>query len=570
MISGKFGFAFLLVGTGLVLANGPVRAAVRSVNTIALSGQTASDVAGSPTFSTFSTPQLDRGGWRVGFLSQLQIDNLSVTTSNDIGVFDAVITATSRNYRQLIRENDLVEDIFHPELGQGRVGTIDTWNYNEVAATTVTLKNEAANVDRAVLWNTRWLAREGYATPDASWSDPSPPRFGNDFERVRLGMFPSAYAYKATLAHGPGVDDSNDEGAWVWESSQTAREGQSVAGSAGRLLDSIGTPKFAAQSSRVRTIGVLRPNSLSSTYDQVLLNGNHALNQVGDVVDLSRPTGPLVIAEFTSDLSVDSWEQTVYRSRLDDYFHDPEFKRINDTNNEAILLQSFSSSSLPVIVAQEGALAPSGGGARFASFGAPLKNFGETLFYATLSGTDADHDSAIYADVSDNSFPQLLQIAREGESAPDVSGALFDEFDANLASFGTTSAAVAPGFLLFKGVLLHEEGITDLNDTGLWLTTFSFNVPTTKLLVREGNQLEVAPGDRRTVASLDVLLGSNGVDGGGNAIDYTGVTYRAFFTDGSEGIFFANGAVVVPEPGTLISLAIGVVGLGGSLRRRRL
>ncbi len=74
-------------------------------------------------------------------------------------------------------------------------------------------------------------------------------------------------------------------------------------------------------------------------------------------------------------------------------------------------------------------------------------------------------------------------------------------------------------------------------------------------IASEGDSIEVAPGDFRTVSALFVPNGPNAPAGSGLGYwfndSYT-LTYVLSFTDGSQGVFASS----VPEPAMLSLLAI--------------
>ncbi len=91
-----------------------------------------------------------------------------------------------------------------------------------------------------------------------------------------------------------------------------------------------------------------------------------------------------------------------------------------------------------------------------------------------------------------------------------------------------------------------------------------------ELLARTGELFEVAPGDWRTISSLGISSGSILADGDVRGLTDAGqFAFRAWFDDGSEGIFLATIPSPVPEPGALTLLAIAGLTLLGLVARRR-
>jgi len=87
-----------------------------------------------------------------------------------------------------------------------------------------------------------------------------------------------------------------------------------------------------------------------------------------------------------------------------------------------------------------------------------------------------------------------------------------------------------------------------------------------RLIVRSGDQLEVAPGDYRTVADISFVCCTTSDEGHFNAFNALGqVAFLASFSGGGEGIFVSSVAAV-PEPNPLLLAAAAIVGLLSRLR----
>jgi len=73
-----------------------------------------------------------------------------------------------------------------------------------------------------------------------------------------------------------------------------------------------------------------------------------------------------------------------------------------------------------------------------------------------------------------------------------------------------------------------------------------------------------------SVSSFDFLGGTGGQDGLGTSFNDQGlIVYTLYFNgDTSSGIFTSQIAPV-PEPGTILAMGAGMLGLGRYLRRRR-
>jgi hypothetical protein len=93
-------------------------------------------------------------------------------------------------------------------------------------------------------------------------------------------------------------------------------------------------------------------------------------------------------------------------------------------------------------------------------------------------------------------------------------------------------------------------------NTGIW-----FEGPDgLELLVRTGQQFEVAPGDIRTIQQLGFYGGSGNEDGARSGFnDFDQLAFSASFTDGTSGVFVANlGTIPEPASAALVLVAAGV------------
>jgi hypothetical protein len=142
-----------------------------------------------------------------------------------------------------------------------------------------------------------------------------------------------------------------------------------------------------------------------------------------------------------------------------------------------------------------------------------------------------------------NSIPQI--VAREGDAAPGIPGHEFENFR--------------------DLVLLNGEGRVAFRESGnIWAQD---RVGVLRLIVSVGDQIEVRPGDIRTVELATLLGGSGGDDGLPHTFSDDGrLAFVAFFTDGTRGMFVSDVATI-PEPSALILCLFGIVGF--TMRGRR-
>jgi hypothetical protein len=178
--------------------------------------------------------------------------------------------------------------------------------------------------------------------------------------------------------------------------------------------------------------------------------------------------------------------------------------------------------------------------------GYKLNAAGELSFlgYLTGGGVDSSNNTGFWSE----GFGALDLVAREGDHPPGVgTGIEFDNFGGqpSFNSFGQTAFEAK----------LRGAGIDTANDDGVWAQDRAGRL---RLIVREGDQLEVAPGDFRTIEILN-LGATSGIDSGSPSYfnDAGQIVFHAFFTDGSEGIFVSSIAAV-PEHSSAVFVFLGM------------
>jgi hypothetical protein len=214
------------------------------------------------------------------------------------------------------------------------------------------------------------------------------------------------------------------------------------------------------------------------------------------------------------------------------------------------------------LVALSGTQAPGApSGVNFYAFDDPVLNASGRM--AFVAGIFPDDDPTTYkTDVgiwSDASGPLSL-IARDGKPAPGTS----DVFELLLPR----PSINASGRVAFSAYLTTSGGAP--SGAGIWAQD---QLGTLTLVARDGDSLEVAPGDFRTVASLSFLgpfgIPSGGEDGGQLVFndDFT-LVFQAAFTDGSSGVFMAT-LTAVPEPASFaICASMATFGAAATRRKR--
>ncbi|MHC4975272.1 MAG: DUF7453 family protein [Planctomycetota bacterium] len=145
-------------------------------------------------------------------------------------------------------------------------------------------------------------------------------------------------------------------------------------------------------------------------------------------------------------------------------------------------------------------------------------------FRARLEGPDitTDNDDVLLRLLPDNNF-QL--IARQGDVFPELAaGEHIDAFP--FAPAGNTLGQIA-----FRGDI-DGPGIDPSSRIALWATDTRGVI---HKIARTGEPFTVAPGDIRTIQSIEVGLASGGDIGGFIALnDNSEIAYKLFFSDGSQ------------------------------------
>jgi hypothetical protein len=183
---------------------------------------------------------------------------------------------------------------------------------------------------------------------------------------------------------------------------------------------------------------------------------------------------------------------------------------------------------------------------------AVINDIGQIVF----SGRTRKQDNSIQDGIWEvNTDGTIRAIALEGDPAP--GGGTFP------------IRSQQPFALNSRGQIAFASDPND-NNNSLWATDQFGNL---QLIASVGNQIELAPGDVRTVDFIEFLHRefddessalNDGIRSGFSNLGH--VAFRAHFQDGSWGIFVSS-AVAVPEP-TVSASMIVVVGLASLYRAR--
>jgi hypothetical protein len=208
---------------------------------------------------------------------------------------------------------------------------------------------------------------------------------------------------------------------------------------------------------------------------------------------------------------------------------------VNSANLEGLWSNRSGSLDLVARRGNHAAGTPNGVNYLFSSPSYPVLNdAGQVAFrsYLTGSGVDSTNELGIWSDGSG----EMALVARTGSHAPGTAEGVsfFDLHFPSLNSAGQTA---------FRANLTGEE-VDFTNDRGIWATDTSGAL---QLIVRTGGQLEVTPGDIRTLSDLDFVTATGNGDNRPSAFNNFGqLVFWASFTDGSQGVFVSNSVAHVP------------------------
>jgi hypothetical protein len=165
----------------------------------------------------------------------------------------------------------------------------------------------------------------------------------------------------------------------------------------------------------------------------------------------------------------------------------------------------------------------------------PINTHGDVAFRLAIKSTAPGTSSTEAVVAIRNGVPQV--VAREGDTNPDLPGQPFRSFNDLVMLNGA-------GRVAFRA------------DGNLWAQDRSGAL---RLIVAPGDQLQIGPGDLRTVSLALLITGSGDDDGGRDSfIDNGKLAYYAKFSDGTDGMFVSDIATV-PEPPGIALLELGSV-----------
>ncbi len=460
------------------------------------------------------------------------------------------------------------------------------------------------------------VAREGFAAPGtsgANFSDFAPPSY--EFNSLPGINSAGGTVFRRFLQTGGSVNSSNDVGLWSGGSgglSLVAREGSLAPGTGGATFGGGAASYPFVEDPVFNDAGQAAFRGLLQTGGSVSSSNNTGIWSEGSgtlaLVARENSTAPGTGGERFSVLQrpvINGVGETAFLATLQ------SGGSVGSSNNSGIWSEASGSLAL---VAREGTTAPGTGGERFGDFvryfvpnQVAINDAGQTAFLALLQEVDSSSDFGMWSEGSGH----LALVARKGSPAPGTDGANFGGLslpvingagrtafsgilqtggpvdssnDSGIWSegFGTLElvareGAPAPGIegtnfghFLFSRPVINRAGQTAFlaplrsGETGIWAQDTSSVL---RRVVCEGDLLEVADDDFRTISGLGFVIDSGNEDGRRSGFNDLGqVAFHATFTDGSSGVFVTS----VPEPSTLALCCTVLLVLLAFAQRKRL
>lgn len=501
-----------------------VESAARSFDTIAFSGQAAPGAAPHHVFTQFNKPSINNAG-QVAFTATVQ--GFDVGSFNDRGIWAGGLGSLDLVAREGDDAPGAGPNIFFNSFENPNINDAGHVAFRGLmSGPGVSLDNNQAvwsNSGAGLQMAARERQQAPGTEPGTVFFTPGGAGLTNTGRTTFL----------AQLISNP-IDTTANAGMWTTRDGDLRllmRQGQQAPG----LAD--GVTFKSLQSATISDFGFvgIRPTlqgpGIDSTNDQgIWVENNGALQLVvreGDAAP-GQPAGARFSTIFPQAMNNDN--RVAFRGRTSGGVNDG----IWSNGNGDLAPVALAGESAPDV------------GLNFTTFFNPVLNEdGDTAFVGRFGS-----GSGLFSEGHDG----LHLVAATGEPAPGVEdGALFGNF-AN-PTFPANFVLNGNGDVAFLSPLLntpHAQGIFAEIDGLL------------SLIVQKGDQIEVAPGDFRTVS----FLSFDGVSGNQNAQssafnDVGQITFAADFTDGSAGVFVFN---TIPEPSALSLL---VVGMAAFARRRR-
>ncbi len=348
----------------------------------------------------------------------------------------------------------------------------------------------------------------------------------------------------------PGVTEDNDSGLWVQDRRGVlrlaAREGtaKGLALSASRheepLMNDRGEVVFGTIE---RERGGRRDHILGGNISIVIHGVVFAVVQRDDPIELSP--GHVFRLTYSFNPDINNKGEIAFFGGVKEESH-----KESDSVRAYMVLDP---EDVLRVVAASGTQAPGmAPGVKFGFNSAPgpfIGGGGDVVFCSNVGDSRRDYRFGIWAERDRT----LGLVAVYGDDAPGTDGAVFgvpELEDGKATNVGAENpfgvlAINANGQIAFSATLSHSlANVTDENDQGIWAEQMD---RTLRLIVREGDEIEVAANDVRQVQTLQFVGSTGNEDGRASGFNNRGeLAFHAKFTDGSEGIFVSD-LVAVPE-----------------------
>ena len=499
--------------TGFLLAfTMPTLALAVGLQTIALTGQSAPGGPEGALFQEFGISQVNNVG-DVEFLGAMLTGTAGVTVDDAIGIW----TASNGTITPVTVGDPSAPGI--PGAMFETIGTAPQFSDTGAVLAEFQLESGVGGVttnDDFAGWlfhstGDRLLYREGSSLPGL------PPDAQLFFSDSRLNANGDIALLARFRAGFGGVTTANDRGLWIDTGGgmqMIARSGDPAQGGpAGAVYDGFGAP-------------VLNDNAVIASSGALRTGLGGVTANDADVVYTNR-SGPFAVAYREGG--------TATGTAVFDFF---SAVRLNNDNRLAFVanlkqgiggVNSFNSQGIWVEtgtglrqVVRTDDIMPGIGGSKFRGLlHLAVNDIGRVAFAG--SSTSTITFNTIYSEGIDG---QLALVARAFTAAPDTGpGVNFDFDQTDFTGIPKLMINNRGQVAFFAG--LTGTGVTTANDMGLWAQDTSGLL---KLIVRKGNQIEVAPSDLRTVQTFRF----------GNMSQQGQIVFDAMFTDGTSGVFVSN------------------------------
>jgi hypothetical protein len=549
--------SFIAIILSLIVVDAALALPSPTFRTVALMGQSAPGLPNDTSFSAFGTPSINSLG-QVSFSGTLTGPPRDISTTNNTGIW----TEGSGVLSLLVREDDPAVGGAPGEVHADFSGILPNLSNSGDTAWLSSVHQPGSLTFFPSIWkgnvgNIQLLASVGKPAPGF----PAGVNFG-PFNDAPVINAQGDVAYRVPLL-GPGIDNTNQ---WtVWRSSGgtlqlLARQGDPAPGTSANFrslwtirLNDAGQAGISADLSTI---------DFGTTPESGLwLSDGSALNLVAK--DHSPTVGVVPGTQFdltqVTPFSLNSSGAVAFRALM--RLSIPA--GVDTTNDQGIWSSGAGSLQL---VAREGFQAPGlPAGAKYSSFETPkLSNDGHTAFAGVLAidpslGINSSSNTGIWSDANGS----LQLVARAGDQAPGMPmGAVFDSFFGGRSS--VRFALNAPGHAAFISSV-SGGGTTASNNLGLWAQDQNGNL---RLVLRQGDMFEVAPGDVRLITGIGFPSPSAGGDGLARGFnDSHQLAVLLSFANNTSGVFVTS--ITVPEPGGLGLSLLAMAGFFTRCKQRR-